>query len=255
MFVLKQVLKSVLLGPALWLLALAAVFLFWRRPWARRLLGVTIVGALLLHSGLLGNALAYLLESRYPPLADPRASGPYDAIVVLTGGSIPAAGLIPYPSISESTFRRLEEAWRLYRIEPKPILVSGGHVDPFTPAQGENRIACDYLIRWGVPADRVVSEPDSRDTFESAAAVGRLLPARGWRRYLLVTSAEHMPRSMQVFAALAREPIPAPGDFHVVQRPFSVLRLFPTEAAAQRLTATLNEYIGILNYAWRKRVG
>ena len=58
---------------------------------------------------------------------------------------IPAEGLIPFPSIDESMFRRLEETWRLYRIRPTPIVVSGGHVNPFTPAKDENR-DCPRLL-------------------------------------------------------------------------------------------------------------
>ncbi len=55
-------------------------------------------------------------------------------------------------------FRRLDEAWRLYRIQRKPIIVSGGHVNPFTPDKNENQIACDYLIRWGVPKATCLGE-------------------------------------------------------------------------------------------------
>src|SRR5687767_5026197 len=192
MFVLKQFLKPLLLPPAVWLILLLLVLVFWRRRWARKLLAATWVLIFALHSGLVNHALRYPLESRYAPLLDPKTAGPYDAIVVLTGGSIPAEGLIPFPSVNESMFRRLEEAWRLYRIQPKPIVVSGGHVNPFTPAKNENAIAREYLIRWGVPRQDVLGEDRSRDTFESAEEVQKMLRQRGWKRYLLVTSASHM---------------------------------------------------------------
>jgi hypothetical protein len=108
-------------------------------------------------------------------------------------------------------FRRLEEAWRLYRIQPKPIVISGGHVNPFTPDQDENKIARDYLIGWGVPTLDVLGEDQSRDTFESAVNVAKLLREKGWKRYLLVTSAVHMPRSMLAFASgrPSQSPLPA----------------------------------------------
>ena len=118
-----------------------------------------------------------------------RRGWPVDAIVVLTGGSIVANGLIPLPSIDQSMFRRLDEAWRLYQIRPKPIIVSGGHVNPFTRAMGENKIARAFLIRWGVPENDVIGEDQSRDTFESAVESAKLLKKHGWKRYLLVTSA------------------------------------------------------------------
>ncbi len=256
MLVVKQFLKLLLLPPGLWLLALCAVFVFWRRSWARLLLLFSIVFIAALHSGIAARGIGYYLESRYPPVRDCRSVGSYDAIVVLTGGVTPPGGLVPRPQIDVSMFRRLDEALRLYRQVRKPIVVSGGHVDPFTPAQGENQAACDTLARWGVPPADIVPEPRSRDTFESAEQVRVILRGRGWRRYLLVTSALHMPRSMFIFSAIAPEPVAAPGDFVVAPIPLSPLALFPSESAARDTYAALHEYVGLLNYrvrVWLRR--
>ena len=97
------------------------------------------------------------------------------------------------------------------QIRPKPIVVSGGHVNPFTPAKDENRIARDYLIRWGIPKADGLGEGNSRDTFESAVEVEKLLLQKGWKRYLLVTSAAHMPRSMLDSKPKRRSPSQRPG--------------------------------------------
>jgi uncharacterized SAM-binding protein YcdF (DUF218 family) len=251
MFVLKQFLKALALPPMPWLLMLLAVLIFWHRRWARQLLFVTFCLIVVLHSGLFGYWLRYPLESHYPPLIDPTKVEPYDAIVVLTGGMIPAEGLIPFPSIDRSMFRRLEEAWRVYNVRPKPIVVSGGHVNPFTSPKDENRIARDYLIRWGVPKSDVLGEDQSRDTFESAIEVEKLLRQKGWKRYLLVTSAAHMPRSMLVFQAKAPEPIPAPGDFSLGKLELEPFQFFPGESAARETLVSLHEYVGLVNYYWR----
>ena len=251
MFVLKQFLKQLILPPVVWMLALIIVLIFWRRRWTRKLLFITLCGSFILHSGLVGHWLRYPLESRYAPLVNPKNAGPYDAIVVLTSASIPAGGLLPFPTIDEHMFRRLDEAWRLYKIQPKPIIVSGGHVNPFTPDLGENKIACDYLIRWGVPPQHVFGEAKSRDTFESALQTRKLLEQKGWKRYLLVTSAVHMPRSMLAFSTHAPQPIPAPGDFTLREARLSPLDFAPTASAARAITLTLHEYIGLANYYWR----
>ena len=255
MFVLKQFVKDLLLPPTIWLVLLLAVLVFWRRPWARKLLAATWLLIFALHSGLVNHALRYPLENSYQPLRDPKTAGSYDAIVVLTSGSIPAEGMIPFPTIDEFMFRRLEEAWRLYRIQAKPILVSGGHVNPFTPAKNENEIAREYLIRWGVPRHHVLGEDRSRDTFDSALEVQKIIKAKGWKRYLLVTSAVHMPRSMLVFAARAPEPVPAPGDFSLGKIDLDPLGFFPSESAGRRIFITLHEYLGLVNYHWRVRLG
>jgi len=251
MFILKHFLKHLILPPVPWILLLLAVLIFWRRRWARKLLLATFCLIVALHSEIISDALRYPLEANYPPLTEPNKVEPYDAIVVLTGGMIPASGLIPFPTVDGPMFRRLDEAWRLYRIQPKPIIVSGGHVNPFTPAENENQIARDYLIRWGVPKDHVLAEDKSRDTFESAVEVEKLLKQKGWRRYLLVTSAVHMPRSMLAFSAKAPEAVPAPGDFSLAQFEMTPLDLFPSLGAARGIAESLHEYIGLANYYWR----
>ena len=250
MFLLKQILKEIILPPAPWLVLLILVLVFWRRRWARKLLFATTVLIVALHTGYLSSLMRYPLESRYPALIDPRGAEPYDAIVVTMGGVIAPGGLIPFPSLDQAMFRRLDEAWRLYRLDPKPIIVSGGHVNPLTPPENENGIACDFLHLWGVPKAHVISEPDSRDTFESAVQVQKILSRRGWKRYLLVTSAIHMPRSMLAFASVAPKPIAAPGDFTVR---FRSGRIFPSEEAARKITEAVHEYVGLANYYWRAR--
>lgn len=251
MFVLKQFLKALLLPPMPWLLMLLAVLIWWQRTWARKLLLITFLLIFALHSGPVNYALRYPLEARYPPLIDPNKVGSYDAIVVLTSSSIAAEGLIPFPSVDEHMFRRLDEAWRLYRIRPKPIIISGGHVNPYTPAKDENRIAREFLIRWGVPKNDVIGEENSRDTFESAVESQKILAQHGWKRYLLVTSAMHMPRSMLVFSARAPEPIAAPGDFLIGKFELTPFDFFPNEAVAAKIFATIHEYLGLVNYYWR----
>jgi uncharacterized SAM-binding protein YcdF (DUF218 family) len=254
MFVLKQFLKALLLPPMPWLILLLAVIIFWRRTWARKLLLLSFLLIVALHSGPINYALRYPLESRYSPVIDPNTVGPYDAIVVLTASSIPAEGLIPFPSVDEHMFRRLDEAWRLYKLRPKPIIVSGGHVNPFTVAKNENLIAREFLIRWGVPKNDIIGEETSRDTFESALETQKILAQHGWKRYLLVTSAMHMPRSMLVFSRLVPEPIPAPGEFSLGKFELTPFDFFPNESVAERLVTTIHEYAGCVNYYWRLHV-
>jgi len=250
MFMLKQFIKGFVLPPGTWLILLAAVLVFWKKKWARKLLLGTFLIVLLLHSGVVAQSLRYPLESRFAPLSDCRAAAPYDAIVVLMSGADLIGGLIPFPTPDLPSFRRIDEALRLYRYDPKPIIVSGGIGNPSRP-QGENKVLCDYLVRWGVPAGDIIQEYKSRDTFESAVEVKRILERKGWRRYLLVTSAVHMPRSMLAFRAVAPEPIAAPGDFEV--RPLSLdpLYFFPREDAAESSYAAIHEYLGLINYRWR----
>jgi uncharacterized SAM-binding protein YcdF (DUF218 family) len=224
------------------------VVVFWRRRRAKTLLATATVLIIVLHNGSVSNWLRYPLESRYPVLVDPRGAEPYQAIVVLTATVSSPTALTPFPTISESLFHRLDEAWRLYRIRPKPIVVSGG--PPIAPLRDDTKVARDYLLLWGVRPEHVIVEPESRDTFESALQLRKILQQKGWRRYLLVSSAIHMPRSMLAFAAVTPEPIAAPGDFTVRIKGGGI---FPSEEAAGKITSGVYEYLGLVYYYWRVR--
>jgi len=250
MFVLKQFIKGFILPPGIWLILLAAVLVFWKKKWAWKLLLATFVIIVLLHSGIVAHGLRHSLESQFPPLVDCRGAAPYDAIVVLMSSADMKGGLILYPTLDLASFRRLDEALRLYRCDPKPVIVSGG-IGNSSASQGENKVLCDYLVRWGIPAGEIIPEDRSRDTFEGAIEVKKILDQKGWRRYLLVTSAVHMPRSMLAFRAVAPEPIAAPGDFRVRRVSLDPLYFFPREAAAEDSYAVLHEYLGLINYSWR----
>ena len=117
----------------------------------------------------------------------------------------------------------------------------------------ENKIARDFLIRWGVPKKDIIGEEKSRDTFENATETLAVLKKHGWKRYLLVTSAMHMPRSMMVFAERVPEPIPAPGDFSVEKFELTPFDFFPNEEVAAKMFATIHEYLGMANYYLRLR--
>ncbi len=253
MFVLKQFAKALLLAPTAWIILLVVVFIFWHRRWARKVLLATTILITALHSSAIDAPFRYYLESRYAPIIDYKRVAPYDAIVVLAASVTPAGGLVFRPTLNQEMFRRLDEAWRLYRIDPKPIIVSGGHVNPFTQSRDENKIALDHLRLWGVRSEHIIGEQKSRDSFESAIEVAKIFKQRGWKRYLLITSALHMPRSMLAFSTVAPVPIPAPADFTSGATSFNPLGLFPSESAARNFYATIHEYIGLVNYHWRVR--
>ena len=168
MFLLKQFIKALAAATD----AVAAAFALGADILAATLgadaVGFTFLLILALHSGPVNYVLRYPLESRYPPLVDPAKAGTYDAIVVLTGGSLPATGLIPFPSVKEHMFRRLDEAWRLYRIRPKPIIISGGHVNPFTQPRTKTRSPATFSSAGACPRKDIIGEEKSRDTFENA---------------------------------------------------------------------------------------
>jgi uncharacterized SAM-binding protein YcdF (DUF218 family) len=75
----------------------------------------------------------------------------------------------------------------------------------------------------GADPARVTYDRDSRNTFESAGRTYALARPAPGQRWLLVTSAYHMPRSMGVFRAAGWQPIAYPVDYQqdsIVKFPF-----------------------------------
>ena len=84
---------------------------------------------------------------------------------------------------------RILEAARLARSHPGTKLVVTGN--------GEGEV--HHARQSGLPADRIVIEPAAQNTFENAQFTAPLLGEAGSARWVLVTSASHMPRAIGCF--------------------------------------------------------
>jgi uncharacterized SAM-binding protein YcdF (DUF218 family) len=94
-----------------------------------------------------------------------------------------------------------------------------------------------------------VLEGQSRSTAENAELTRSVLPGGGAGRFLLVTSAFHMPRSMAFFRRAGVDVVAWPADFRSTgAEPF---RLDPTNPPENLLTTTtaLREWIALLIYS------
>lgn len=214
-------------GPALALAGLATGWLYlWSTPAA-------------------SDAIRASLESRTPAL--PAAALPVaDAIVVLGGGMDPARPpQRPDPNL-EAAADRVWHAARLYHAGRAPLIIASGGAMPWDDAGGPEADAIvAFLVALGVPKDAVVLEAKSTNTIENARETFALLRGRGARHLLLVTSAQHMPRSLESFRAEGFTVTPAATDFEVVPRPWTLLRVWPDAGALDDSSRAIKEWIGI----------
>src|SRR6185369_6667101 len=156
------------------------------------------------------------LESRYPvfDLRQLDLTQSVRGIILLGGGINASRGDRPNGPIFTSAGSRLFVALELAQLFPQAsILLSGGVPDLLADkSYSEAGLTRDLLIRLGVPSARIVLEEKSRDTFENARESEKLFvsPADRW---LLVTSAAHMPRAMAAFGAKAAQLIPCCADY------------------------------------------
>ncbi|MFN3630576.1 MAG: YdcF family protein, partial [Casimicrobiaceae bacterium] len=79
------------------------------------------------------------------------------------------------------------------------LLFAGGSGQILSEVGPEADVAAEYFARMGVDMTRVVLERESRNTFENARNAALLPGVDPKQKWLLVTSAWHMPRAMATF--------------------------------------------------------
>lgn len=223
----------------------------WAR-WGRRF--VTIGAILLLVAGLspLGNALILPLEDRFPRanLDDPP---PPAGFIILGGAEDRLVGSARrVPALNEAA-ERMVEAAILARLYPEAkIAFSGGDAGILYRTGNEAEGAETLLTALGVAQDRLILEAKSRDTYENAAflkeeltRLGELGPGKRW---LLITSAYHMPRAMGAFRAAGFDVDPWPVDYRTrgaadLTRPFDKV-----SEGLRRVDVASREWAGLLAY-------
>jgi len=212
---------------------------------------VLAVGSLLLLAvmGLspVGNALIVPLEDRFPPWDDRR--GAPHGIVVLGGAVTPDVSHARKTVALNEAAERLTVVAELARRYPDTrIIFSGGSAALLFEERPEAEFALRLLESLGVARGRVVAEDRSRNTIENARFSRELAQAKPGERWLLVTSAYHLPRAIGAFRQ-AGFPVEAyPVDWRTRGAP-DVLRPFPTLGDGLRRTDTaVREWVGLLAY-------
>src|SRR6266852_772771 len=213
----------------------------------RRLVSASII--LFLAFGLLplGKMLIEPLEDRFPPWDAGR--GAPDGIVVLGGAIEPEFVPVRRASELNEAAERITVIAELARKYPSArILYSGGNASLVPRGGSEAHIAGALFETFGVPARRLILEDQSRTTAENAAFSRRLVMPKPGERWLLVTSAYHMPRSIGAFrrAGFAVEAYPV--DYRTTG-PTDLWIPFDSMATGLRRTdIAAREWVGLVAY-------
>jgi uncharacterized SAM-binding protein YcdF (DUF218 family) len=227
-------------------LGLALTATRWSRA-GRRLMAASIV--LLAIAGLspLGNALIIPLEERFPPWDD--SHGPPDGIVVL-GGAIDeiVSHNRPNSELNEAAERMTAAVALALRYPQARIVFTGGSGRLVPDGNSEADVAVRLLERLGVAADRIIAEDRSRTTAENAIFTKWLVRPKPTERWLLVTSAHHMPRAMGAFRQVEFKVEAYPVDWRT-RGPVDLARPFSTLGdGLRRIDTAMREWIGLFAY-------
>jgi len=122
-----------------------------------------------------------------------------DVAVVLGGLSDPTTTTAEHWEFNRSV-ERLSEAVTLYREgRVKALLITSGSGDLLNQEAKEAPTLVAWATAMGVPPGAILVESASRNTRENATLSLPLALDRGYRSFVLVTSAFHMPRSAAIF--------------------------------------------------------
>jgi uncharacterized SAM-binding protein YcdF (DUF218 family) len=210
---------------------------------------LTVAAILLLAiAGLspLGNALILPLEQRFPPWT---AGGEPAGIVVLGGAISPTLSAERgTPELNESAERMTVVADLARRFPQARIVFTGGSGKLFGDRPDEARFALPLLQSFGIARSRIELESASRNTYENATMSKALARPQPGQRWLLVTSASHMPRAVGCFrrAGFSVEPYPVDwrtGGAGDLLSPFGTL-----SGGLARVDVAVREWIGLLAY-------
>src|ERR1700728_489155 len=195
----------------------------------------------------LGNALILPLEQRFPPWDASR--GAPDGIVLLGGMIVPdisaARGTV---SLNEAAERITATAELARRYPAARIVMTGGSSALIFDEGPEAFFAVQQLEALGVAHDRITAEEQSRNTIENAVFSRLIANPKPGERWLLVTSAYHMPRAIAAFRA-AGFPVEAyPVDWRTRGPIDATAPLVSVIGGLEMTDFAMHEWVGLLVY-------
>lgn len=232
MFFLKKLLSSLLLPPGSFILAFLLISFFERKKRLTYYFSMTCALCLyLLSIEPVKDALFTPLESKFP--VPERIEG--DALTVLGGGSY-NTGIL-----REDSMKRLLTALTLHKKTGLPIILSGGAKN-----LPDAEIMKSLLLEFGVDKKDILTEVKSRNTQENALYVKNLSHQRNYKRLILITSAYHMPRAVELFKREGLYVIPYPTDFKRDMK-YNLYSLLPKMSVLNDSVKALREYLALLS--------
>ena len=192
----------------------------------------------------LWNAALLDLETQFPI---PTTSQPAVGMIVL-GGAL-SSGFITetHNQVAlNSAAERMTTALQLMEAHPELPLVFSGFSGRFIrSSQSESDLALTFFSSMGADTNRILLENQSRNTLENARYTRELIDFAGDGPWILVTSAFHMPRAVEIFTDQGIAVIPYPTDF---RSQATMPWRWDLSEGASMLHILMHEWIGLTVY-------
>lgn len=209
--------------------------------------GLALVATLALGAFPLGTPLLAALERQYQP-APPLDR--VDGIIVLGG----AEDIRPFlvwgiVGLNEGAERMTAGAALARRFPEARLIFTGGSASVIhdNVSEAPSQIARALWAELGVPEGQILIEDRSRNTSENAAFTRDLVAPEEGQVWVLVTSAFHMPRSVETFTRAGWTGlVPWPVDFRSGAETFWLE--WRLDDHLSELNVALKEYLGLVVY-------
>lgn len=249
-FLASKLIWSVAQPSSAAMLLLVVGMLLARRGWmpGKRLAAMGATALVILGFSPAGNFLVYPLEQRFAGLPEPVAADHIAGIIMLGGFEDPwPTATRPGLALNEAGERLTGTLLLARRLPQAKVIFTGGNGSLLDGTTAEDAIG-RYLIDSSIAPDRIVLEHRSRTTFENATYLRDMLRPQPSERYVLVTSAFHMPRSVGTFRQAGFTVVAYPVDYRTrgavdLISPFASL---PDGLA--RVDFGAKEWVGLLAY-------
>ncbi|MFB3855624.1 MAG: ElyC/SanA/YdcF family protein [Vicinamibacterales bacterium] len=199
-------------------------------------LGVFVLAAFSMP--VVADMMARPLETEHPALIDRIPPPGVRFVAVLGGGHTVRSDRSTTSLLNPPGRARLIEGVRVCRLIPDCRLIVSGF------AAGRSVSLAEAMARaaedLGIPPRRIVRLDDPHDTEQEMEALKRQV---GTERFVLVTSAIHMPRAMDEAGRRGLSAIPAPADYITDQASGWRAWIFSAPALA-RSDAAIHEHAG-----------
>ena len=221
---------------------------FGKHRFAKRLLALPVIATLGIWAFPVGHLLIAPLEKQFP--IQTQITQPIDGIIILGGGEDIATSLNwQQPQLNESADRFIAAAKLAQQYPNAQIYFTGGIGELGLQAKLNQPLAdlshsvpTQILNAIGIEPERIEHETLSRNTYENFANLQTAyLPKDG--RFLLITSAFHMPRSVGIARQLGIKVIPYPVDFRSRRSEYRGADL------------QIIDHLTLLEVAWREWIG
>jgi uncharacterized SAM-binding protein YcdF (DUF218 family) len=189
------------------------------------------------------------LEERFPRPEIPAGSRDYAGIIVLGGGEDGRGSVHRRQlQINEAGDRITTAAGLAVRLPDTRLILTGTAAPLFGSVPGTTSAVRDHFLAIGIDRARIVLEEHSRNTYENATLTHALVAPKRGERFLLVTSAAHMPRAVGAFRRAGFDVVAYPTDYRT-NYPTDLFHTFGSmPAGLKRFDEATKEWIGLIAY-------